>query len=100
MATATVTYHMMCDTTGANSGAGTAYPSGTPVFAPDFQWNSYYAIFTFLCSVLQIVVCSFVLFLLAIALSVLSIYGFWLLRCYFQTLLPCHGILLNIVVAM
>ena len=32
MATATVTYHGICNTTGATSGAGTAYLSVAPVF--------------------------------------------------------------------
>ena len=45
------------------------------LIAPGFQWCSCYPILTFLCSVLQIVVCSFALFLLAIVLSVLF-YGF------------------------
>jgi hypothetical protein len=34
-----MTYHRVCNkiiTTGATGGAGTAYPSGTPEFAPDF----------------------------------------------------------------
>ena len=60
---------------GVTSGAGTVHPSGAPEFIPGFQWGSCYSIFGFLCSVLQIVVCSFVLFLFAIVLSVLfSIY--------------------------
>ena len=45
--------------------------SGTPVFNPGFQLGSCYLIF--MCNVLQIVVCPFVLFLLAIVLSVLQI---------------------------
>ena len=35
------------NTTGATSGAGTAYLSGTPEFTPGFQWGSYYSIFSF-----------------------------------------------------
>jgi len=40
-----------------------------------------------LCSVLQIVVCPFVLFLLAIVFSILLRFRFWLPLCYLQTLL-------------
>ena len=49
-------------------GAGTAYPSGAPEFTPGFQSGSCYSIFSFLCSVLQIVV-------------VFLYFFFWLLRC-------------------
>jgi len=42
-----------------------------PVFIPGFQWGSCCSILSFLCNVLYIVVCPFVLFLLAIVLSVL-----------------------------
>ena len=38
--------------------------STSQVFIPDFQWASYCLIYGFLCSVLQIIVCPFVLFLL------------------------------------
>jgi hypothetical protein len=34
MATATVTYHRICNKMGATSGAGTAYRSGAPVICP------------------------------------------------------------------
>ena len=34
--------------------SGTAYPSGANEFTPDFQWGSFYSIFSY---VLQIVVC-------------------------------------------
>ena len=37
------------NTTGATSGAGTAYPSGAPEFTPGFQWGSCYSIFSFIC---------------------------------------------------
>ena len=69
-----MTYHRACyqiNTTGAISVVGTAYPSRAPEFTPGFQWGSCYSIFSFMCNALQIVVCPFVLFLLAIALSVL-----------------------------
>jgi len=36
MATATATYHIICNTTGVTSGAGTAYQSGAHVFTPIF----------------------------------------------------------------
>ena len=42
-------------------GAGTAFLSVTPEFIPCFWWGLCCQIFSFLCSVLQIVVCSFVL---------------------------------------
>ena len=68
-----MTYHRVCNqrnTTGATSETGTAYPSRAPTFTRGFQWGSPYSICSFLCSVLQIAVCPFVLFLLAIVLSV------------------------------
>ena len=54
------------------------YPSGAPEVIPGFQWGSSYSIFSFLCSVLQIVFffCPFVLFSLAIALSILRFADF------------------------
>ena len=55
--------------TGATSGAGTAYPSRVPEFTSGFKWGSYYSIFSFILYVLSIVICPFVLFLLAIVLS-------------------------------
>ena len=53
------------------SGTGTVYTSETPEFSPGFSWESCYSIFGFMCNVLQIVVCPFVLFLLVIVLSIL-----------------------------
>ena len=41
----------MINTTGATSGAGTAYPSGAPVFTPVFT-GLCCSIFSFLCSVM------------------------------------------------
>jgi hypothetical protein len=52
------------------SGAGTAYYSWKHDFTLGVLWGSCYSIFSFLCSVLYIIVCPFVLFLLDIALSV------------------------------
>ena len=52
MATAKVTYHMICNTTSDTSGAGTAYLSGAPAFTPNLQWGSCTLIFSFLSSVL------------------------------------------------
>ena len=46
------TYHRVCNsinTTGATSGAGTAYPSGASTFIPGFYWGSCYSIFSFMC---------------------------------------------------
>ena len=44
MATATVTYHRICNKMSATSGAGTAYRSGPPAFTPNFKWGSCYFI--------------------------------------------------------
>ena len=65
---------MVCnqsDSTGATSGARKSYSSAAPAFTAGFQWGSCYSIFSFMCNVLQIVVCPCVLFLLVIVLSVL-----------------------------
>ena len=70
------TYYLVCNqinTMGVTSGARTAYPSGAPGFTPGFQWGSCYSIFSYM-YVLQIVVCPFVIFFLAIVLSVLLPY--------------------------
>ena len=77
----------------ATIGAGTAYPSGAHEFTPGFQWCSCYLIVSFMCNVLQIVVCPFIFFLLAIVLSVLprftdSDYPFWHLQTLFIPPLP------------
>ena len=53
------------------SGTRTAYPFGAPELTPGFYWGLCYSIFSFLCSVLQIIVGHFVLCLLAIVLSVI-----------------------------
>ena len=58
---------------GATSGAGTAYPSGTPGSPPRLLVWFVLLDFQFYLYVLQIVVCPFVLFLLAIVLSVLRV---------------------------
>jgi hypothetical protein len=61
-------------TTGVTSGAGTTYPAGEPEFTlVFFKFGSCCSIFSFLCSILLTIVCLklFVLFLLAIVLSVL-----------------------------
>ena len=72
--------------TGATSGAGTAYLSGAPEFTPDFQWSN-----SFMCNILQIVVCPFVLFLLPIVLSVLqftdSDYPFGIFKLFCQMII-------------
>jgi hypothetical protein len=47
-----MTYHRVCNyinTTGAASGAGTAYPSGAPECTPGLEWDSCYSIFSFIC---------------------------------------------------
>ena len=56
------------------SGAGTVYPSEAHEFTTGIQWASCYSIFSFICKFFQIFVCPFVLFLLAILLSVFPRY--------------------------
>ena len=69
-------------TMGIICGAGNAYPSVAPEFAPGFLWSlCCWSIFSFLSNVLQIIVCRFVIFLLAI---VLFVYSFRLLLWYLQ----------------
>jgi hypothetical protein len=68
-------YHMMfvtcnSNTTCVTSGAGTANHVRASDFTP-FLWNSYCSIVSFLCSYLYIIICSFVIFILVYALSVL-----------------------------
>ena len=56
------------------SGAGTNNTSGALEFTLDFKWCSFCSVFSFPCSVLYIIVCSFVplvLFLLSIVMSIL-----------------------------
>ena len=55
------------------SGAGTACPSGAPMFSPGLSSGSCCEIFSFLCSVFldQYVPCLYFFFILAIVLSVL-----------------------------
>ena len=62
-------YYSNSSTTGATSGAGTAYSSEAHEFNPVFIGGSCYSIFSFQCSVLFFIVCLFVLFILAIVLS-------------------------------
>jgi len=57
--------------TGVTSGVGTAYPSGAPEFTPRFLVGFMLLDLLFHIYVLLIGVCPFVLFLLAIVLSVL-----------------------------
>ena len=58
------------NTTGASSGAGTAYPSGAPQFIPDSWWGSCYSIFSFMCMFCRL-------------LFVLLCFFFWPLCCLF-----------------
>ena len=58
----------MCKTN-VTSWTGTAFPSGAPTFTSGL-WGSCREILSLLCNVLWIIVCPFVLFRLAIALSV------------------------------
>jgi len=71
-----ITYHRMCiyiDTTDATSGAGTAYPFGAPAFTFGFNVVRVTRSLFDVC-VLLMCACPFVLFLLAIVLSVLLRY--------------------------
>ena len=68
-----MTYHRVCNqinTTGVTSGAGTAYPFGASEFTPDFS-GFRVTRFLVLCVCFVDRFCSFVLFPLAIVLSVL-----------------------------
>ena len=72
--TSFMTYHWVCNQsikTSATTGTGTAHHSTAPEFTPGFYWGSCCSIFSFLCSVLQILICPFGFFLLTIVLSVL-----------------------------
>ena len=69
-----LTYHWFCsnrNTTGVLCGAGTAYPSTAPEFTPGFKWDLCCSIVSFLCTVLYIILCPFVLFLFSIVVYVL-----------------------------
>ena len=84
-----MTYHQVCNwgnKTGTTRGAETTHPSGTHGFIPDFLVG----IFSFMCSVLYTFVCPFVLFHLAIVLSVLlrfavSDYPFGVFKLFLET---------------
>jgi hypothetical protein len=73
-----MTYHWVCNkskTTGATSGAGTAYPSEElefVLFLVGFMVLKYLVF----CGVLSIIACTFTLFLLAIVLSFLRFTDF------------------------
>ena len=47
----------------------TAYPSGASEFILDFQWSSFFSVFSFMCIVSLINVCPFLSVLLAIVMS-------------------------------
>ena len=68
-----MTYHWICiksNTMGVTCGAEPAYSAAESEFTPGFQLCSCCSIFSFLCNVLQIVVCHFVFCLFAIVFSV------------------------------
>ena len=78
-------YYRVCkqiNTTGATSGAGTAYCSGAHEFTPGFWWGSCHSIFSFMC----MVVCPSILFLFVIVLAILWIthydYGFGIFKLF------------------
>ena len=84
-----MTYRQVCNqinTTNATRGAETAHSSGSHEFTPGFQWGSCYSIFSFMCMSCRSL---FVLFLLAIVLSVLlqytdSNYAFGFFKLFFR----------------
>ena len=90
-----VTYHWVCiksNTMGVTCGAGPSYLVAEPEFTPGFQLCSCCLIFSFLCNVLQIVVCHFAFCLFAIAFSVLiftasEIFSF---LCNVSQIVVCH----------
>ena len=82
-------YHRLRTTTGTTSGTGSAYSCISCFIrsSPRFQCVSCCSIFSFLCNGLWIVVSPFVLFILAIVLSVCrfhsSVYRFDIFRLFF-----------------
>jgi len=98
-----MTYHWVChksNTTGANSGAGTAYPCRAPKFIFCFKWRSYCSFFSFLCSALHIIVCPFVLFLFW-SLYCLFFCGLWLLLTPLASShFPYHGTILVVTISL
>jgi len=56
---------------GANSGAGTAYPSEAHKFTLSFGWGSCYAIFSFMCMFCRSLFVLLFFFIFVIGLSVL-----------------------------
>ena len=83
------------NTTMLTCGAGIAIPSGAPEFIPTFQWSLCCLIVNFLCNALWIVVRSFVLFLLAMVLSVLRFvtfnYPFDIFKIFLKGLCTLHN---------
>ena len=74
---------LYCYTIGATREAGTISPSRESEFNPTrstsgFQWCWYRSIFSFLCNVLQIIVCPFVLFFGHCIVCPSTIYGFYI----------------------
>ena len=90
-----MTYHWICiksNTMGVTCGAEPAYSAAESEFTPGFQLCSCCSIFSFLCNVLQIVVCHFVYGLFAIVFSVLiftasEIFSF---LCNVLQIIVCH----------
>ena len=79
------TYYRVCSTTGATSGAGTAYPSGAPEFTPVFSGvRVTRSLVLYVCFVDRCL--SFCSFSFGHGVVCSSIYGFWLPLWYLQTL--------------
>ena len=74
----------MCNMMGATSEAGNAYPSRT-LSSPQVFVGVRFVQSSFLCRVLLIIVCLFVLYLLAIVLSLLGFLASDYPCCYLQT---------------
>jgi hypothetical protein len=81
-----INHFLKSNTAGATFGAGTAYHFRAPEFTLCFYWDSCCSIFSFLCSLLWIIVCTYLSFGHCIVLPSL-IYGFRLLLWYFQTVI-------------
>ena len=91
------------NTTDITRGAGTAYPSGAHEFIPGFQWGSCSSIFIFLCGVLQIVVCPFVLFSFihcVVCRYTAFDYTLWYLQTFLKQIIISAIVFNNVIIRM
>ena len=85
-----VTYHWVCiksNTMGVTCGAGPSYLVAEPEFTPGFQLCSCCLIFSFLCNVLQIVVCLFAIVFSVLIFTASEIFSF---LCNVLQIVVCH----------